>query len=82
MKFDWIKDEKVICFAAGVAVAIIGKKILKSEKTRNFCVTGLAKGMQLKEEAKETLKNMKEDAEDICYEAKMKMYSDAEEAEV
>ncbi len=80
MKLDFLKDCKVLCFAAGVAAAVVGKKIVKSPKTRELCVNGLAKGMQLKDDASEALKNMKEDAEDLCYEAKAKLNS-AEEAE-
>lgn len=80
MKFDRLKDCRVLCFAGGIAAAIVGKKILKCEKTREICVTGLAKGLKFKEDAQETLKNMKEDAEDLCYEARNKL-NDEEEAD-
>ncbi|MGM9936611.1 MAG: DUF1490 domain-containing protein [Candidatus Ornithomonoglobus sp.] len=79
MKLDCLKDCRVICFAAGAAAALIGKTILKSEKTRELCVSGLAKGMRFKEDAQEALRNMKEDAEDLCYEAKSRL-NDEEEA--
>ena len=68
------------CFAAGVTAAIVGKNVLKSPKTREVFVSGIAKGMQLRDDARETLKNMREDAEDLCYEAKSKM-NKAEEAD-
>ena len=79
MKFDYLKDCKVLCFAAGIAAAVVGKKVISSPKTREVLVNGLAKGMQFKADAQETLKNMKEDAQDICYEAKAKLKDDDEE---
>ena len=80
MKLDFLKDCKFLCFAAGVTAAIVGKNVLKSPKTREVFVSGIAKGMQLRDDARETLKNMREDAEDLCYEAKSKMNT-AEEAD-
>ena len=47
---------------AGAAGAIIGGKILKSPKTRELAVNGLAKGMMLRDDAKEELTNIKEEA--------------------
>lgn len=79
MKFDFLKDCKFICFTAGIAAAVVGKKIAKSPKTRELCVNGLAKGMQFKDDAREALKNMKEDAEDICFEAKAKLNAEEED---
>lgn len=66
-----LKDCKFICFACGAIAAVAGKKILKSEKTRQACVQGLAKGMKLKHDAQATLQNIKEEAQDICYDAMM-----------
>lgn len=65
----YLKDCRLICFACGAAAAIIGSKVLKSDKTRQACVKGLAKGMKLKHDAQVTLQNMKEEAQDICYDA-------------
>ena len=55
MKFDFLKDKKCWCFAAGIATAVVGKKIATSDKVRSMCVSGLAKGMKFQQEAKETL---------------------------
>lgn len=44
---DILKNEKLLCAVAGAAAIVVGKKVLKSEKTRNLAVTGLAKGMKL-----------------------------------
>ena len=42
------KNEKLWCAVAGAAAVIVGKKILKADKTRSLAVTGLAKGMKLR----------------------------------
>lgn len=70
MKFDFVKNAKVICFAAGAAAAVVSKKVFTSDKFRKACVSGIAKGMKVQQDAQEALKNMREEAEDICYEAR------------
>ena len=50
--------------------ATYGVKAVKSDKTRKACVKGLAKCIKLQNDAQETFKNMKEEAEDICCDAK------------
>ena len=64
------RHEKLICALGGAAAVIIGKKVITSKKTRQFAVTGLAKGMKLTHDAKEAYQNMKDEAADICYDAK------------
>ncbi len=65
MKFNFLKDKKCWCFAAGIATAVVGKKIATSEKVRSMCVSGLAKGMKFHHEAKETIQYKSEEAEDM-----------------
>jgi hypothetical protein len=72
-----IKNEKVLCFAGGVLAATCGVKALKSDKTRKACVSGLAKCMKLQKDAQEAIQNVKDEAEDICFDAKQ----EAEEEE-
>ena len=67
---DYLKNEKLLCFVGGILTATYGVKALKSDKTRKACVSGLAKCIKLQNDAQETFKNMKEEAEDICYDAK------------
>ena len=44
-------------------------------------MAGMAKGMKLQQDARVTLQNMKEDAQDLCVEAKQKAAQEtAEEA--
>jgi hypothetical protein len=64
-----LKDYRVICFVGGVVTALVGSKILKSDKTRQACVKSIAKGMKIKHDAQVALQNMKEEAQDICYDA-------------
>lgn len=64
------KNEKFWCVVAGAAGVIIGKKVLTSKKTRELAVTGMAKGMKLSHDAKAAFQSMKDEAEDMCYEAK------------
>lgn len=65
-----LKDERVLSALAGAAAVIIGKKILKAPKTRELAVKGLAQGMKLKHDAQETFQNMKDEASDLCNDAK------------
>ena len=67
---DCLKNEKFLYFAGGVLAATYGVKPVKSDKTRKACVKGLAKCIKLQNDAQETFKNMKEEAEDICCDAK------------
>ena len=67
---DYLKNEKLLCFAGGIFAATYGVKASKSDKTRKTCVKALAKCMKLQSEAKQTFQNMKDEAEDICYDAK------------
>jgi hypothetical protein len=78
------KNEKLWCAAAGAAAVIVGKKILKADKTRSLAVTGLAKGMKLQKDAKSAFQNMKDEASDICYDAKTEagIHEDAAAEEV
>ena len=64
------KNQKVWCAIGGAAAVIVGKKILTAKKTRELAVTGLAKGMKLKNDANSAFQSMKDEAQDLCYEAK------------
>lgn len=50
----WYQNPKVLCFAGGVAAALVGAKVAKSPKTRELCVAGMAKGMKLQQDARVT----------------------------
>ena len=53
----WYQNPKVLCFAGGVAAALVGAKVAKSPKTRELCVAGMAKGMKLQQDRKSTRLN-------------------------
>lgn len=67
--FNWCKDEKKCCFAAGAAAAIVCIQFLKSKTARKACVKTMAQGLKLQKDAQVMFESMKEDAQDICYEA-------------
>ena len=52
-------------FVGGMATAVIGSKVLKAPCTREA-------GMKLKNDAAATIQNIKEDAQDICNDAREK----------
>lgn len=66
----FIRNTKVLCALGGAAAVIIGQKIASSKITRQLAVTGLAKGMKLSHDVKEAFQSMKDDAADICYDAR------------
>jgi hypothetical protein len=65
---NFIKNTKVLLFAGGALAATLGGVVLKSEKTRQACVTVMAKGMKIKEDAAVHFEKIREDAEDLCSE--------------
>ena len=75
------KNQKFLCALGGAAAVIIGKKIVTAKKTRELAVSGLAKGMKLTHDAKEVFQNMKDEAADICCDAKAEAGLDEEEAD-
>ncbi|MGN0692298.1 MAG: DUF1490 domain-containing protein [Oscillospiraceae bacterium] len=75
------KNQKFLCALGGAAAVIIGKKIITAKKTRELAVSGIAKGMKLTHDAKEAFQNMKDEAADICCDAKAEAGLDEEEAD-
>ncbi len=65
------KNDKVCFFAIGALAATAGVKFLKSKTFRNGCVKTIAGGMKLRDDAASTFTKMKEEAQDICYDARM-----------
>jgi hypothetical protein len=60
----------VIGFGVGVAASVLAYKAYKSKKLRKTLVKAVAQGIKLRDDAKHTLNSIKEDAEDLCAEAK------------
>ena len=64
------KNEKLWWAVGGAAALIVGKKIVPSKTARQVAVSGLAKGMKLQSDAKASFQNMKDEASDICCDAR------------
>ena len=76
MIFDFLKDEKVLAFLGGIFAATYGWNALKSKKARQLYVNGLAAGMKLQQDARVMFQDLKEQAEDLCYDAQRKHWQD------
>ena len=64
------KNKDFWLVVAGAAGAVVGKKVITAKKTRELAVKGLAKGMKFTSDAKAAFQSMKDEAQDLCYEAK------------
>lgn len=70
MNCDFFRKECGILFAAGVVVGVAGLKFVKTEKARKIAVKTIAQGMMIKDSTMEGVNNLREEAEDICAEAR------------
>ena len=66
-----LENNKLTFFIGGIMAATLGVKALKSKYAHEFFVSTLASGMKLQDDAKVMYENIKEDAVDLCYEAKL-----------
>lgn len=64
--------KKVWAFVGGVAAGLILPPLVKSKTARKAAVSVVAKGMNLKDDAKTAYESIKEDAQDVYAEAKQK----------
>jgi hypothetical protein len=68
--FDKCYEHKhALIFAAGIATAVVGKKILESKTVKDAATQGMASVMSVKKDAEETFQDMREDAEEIVIDA-------------
>lgn len=72
------KNEKAMIFLGGVAAGTLGAKVLKSKCAKKFYVSTLANGMKLQQDAQQLFETMKEDAEDMCFEARKEATTECE----
>ncbi|WP_249028702.1 DUF6110 family protein [Tannockella kyphosi] len=68
--FGFFKEEKVALFLGGVVAGIAGLQVAKTKKARELTVQGIAQGIILKDTVMEEVTNLREEAEEICNEAK------------
>lgn len=68
--FDKCMEHKhALIFAAGIATAIVGKKVIESKTVKDAATKGMANVMSVKRDAEETFQDMKENAEEIVLDA-------------
>ena len=88
MRHDEIFDKCVehkhaLLFAAGIATAIVGKKVLESKTVKDAATKGMADVMAIRKDAEECFEDMKQNAEDIVEDAnaetKKEIYIEAKE---
>lgn len=63
------EHKHALLFAGGIATAIIGAKIIKSQTTKELATKGMAGVISAKRDAEEAFQDMKENAEDIVFDA-------------
>ena len=68
---NYLKRENKIIFGIGTAVGMATLAFLKTKKARDLAVKGVAGSMLLKDKVMENVSNIKEEADDICAEAKL-----------
>lgn len=64
-----VEHKHALIFAAGVATALIGAKVVKSQVFKDTTAKGMAAVMSAKRDAEECFQDMKESAEDIVVDA-------------
>ena len=63
------EHKHALLFAGGIATAVIGYKVLTSKTTKDLATKGMAGVISAKKDVEETFQDMKENAEDIVYDA-------------
>ncbi|MBQ8017645.1 MAG: hypothetical protein IJ258_06010 [Methanobrevibacter sp.] len=64
-----VQHKHALIFAAGIATAIVSKKVLESKTVKDAATKGMATVMSAKKDAEECFQDMKENAEDIVVDA-------------
>ena len=64
-----VEHKHALIFAAGIATAIVGKKVLESQTVKDAATRGMATVMSAKKDAEACFQDMKENAEDIVIDA-------------
>ena len=74
MREDFIgkiyEHKHALIFVGGIAAAVVGKKILESQTTKDYAAKGMAKVLTCKSEIEESIQDIKDNAEDIHTDAK------------
>lgn len=63
------EHKHILIFAAGIATAVVGKKILESKTVKDAATQGMASVISVKKDAEECFQDMRENAEEIVIDA-------------
>lgn len=63
------EHKHALIFAAGIATAIVGKKVLESKTVKDAATQGVAGVMSIRKDAEETFQDIRENAEEIVIDA-------------
>ncbi len=78
-----VEHKHALIFAAGIATAIVGKKVLESKAVKDAATQGMASVMAVRKDAEETFQDIRENAEEIVIDAheedKKEIYVEAKE---
>ncbi len=80
--FNNIRKEHKIIFAVGAVAGAALISFLRTKSARELAVKGLANGIIAKDNIIEEITNIREEADDICNEAKAVAKADCESPEV
>ena len=64
-----VEHKHALIFAAGIATAVVGKKIIESKTVKDAATQGMASVMSVRKDAEECFQDMKENAEEIVLDA-------------
>ncbi len=64
-----LEHKHALIFAAGIATAIVGKKVLESKAVKDAATQGMASVMSVRKDAEECFQDMRENAEEIVIDA-------------
>ncbi len=79
--FNGIRKEHKVIFAVGAVVGAAIITFIKTKKAHDIAVKGLAQGMMVKDSLLEEVSNIREEADDICNEAKIVAKANCENTE-
>ena len=65
-----IEHKHALLFVGGIATAIVGKKVLESQTTKDYAAKSMAKVLTCKSGLEESIQDIKDNAEDIHTDAK------------
>ena len=78
-----VEHKHALIFAAGIATAIVGKKVLESKTVKDAATQGMASVMSIRRDAEESFQDIRENAEEIVIDAheedKKEIYVEAKE---